>query len=76
MYFVNVDELPSKEYILEFLRQRAEDPPTTMEIMEYVTAQDATCKDKIPLVLRKLEREGIIYKKVSPQKRGFTWMLR
>lgn len=72
---MNVESLPSRRYILEFLGLRASDPPTTAEIIHHVVQRDATCKDKVPMVLRKLEAEGLITKVVSPAKRGLVWTL-
>lgn len=62
-----------KTTILNILKNNSE--ATTQEILEAAFKISKHCKDRIPVTLKRLEKEQLLVKRISKEKRAIVWSL-
>lgn len=77
IYFVvkamQIEIRDPKETITMILKDLGE--ATTAEIIDESSRVSAECKDRIPEALSALEKENIVAKRLSKEKKGYVWTL-
>lgn len=63
----------SKKFILAYLETH--ESASTEELINYVSNQDAECRDKVPQALISMVKEKKIAKAISKEKKGFIWYI-
>jgi hypothetical protein len=63
----------TKARVIQILERLGE--ATTSEIIDEASKESSECKDRVPSNLVLLEREGVVTKRLSKEKKGYVWTL-
>jgi hypothetical protein len=70
---MDLESPDTKERVVQILERLGE--ATTSEIIEEASKESNECKDRVPRNLILLEKEEVVTKRLSKEKRGYVWTL-